>query len=263
MGTILVRECLRQASDVLTDLNPQFRRWSQAFMVLALNSGCKAVAKYLPLSSARVDVVKLKPGSRQSIDSIASADVIPGEGGAAWTMQSFGLQRLIRNMGDDGVTPGRPIPVVGREALDALDPDWMTREIDGEDGIFEYTFDPQDPTTFMINPGVPSGEAWWVELSHLRAPKPILAPGGGVDYGHAGSNATALPVADEYFDDVLHYLLACCYTKDAEFPGSAALAAHFTNLFLAAINAKATVMTGVNPNLKLLPFNPALPATAS
>jgi hypothetical protein len=55
-------------------------------------------------------------------------------------------------------------------------------------------------------------------------------------------------------------VLARAYMKDAEFANNANQAAAATQLFTGSINAQVAALTGVNPNLRSLPFNPTVPS---
>lgn len=251
-STILVRDALWQASDQLHDLVPaQFTRWSQKTLVNALNNAQWAIAKFLPSSCARVDSIKLVPGTKQSIKLIDDASIKPGDGSAAVTVRGRYLQRLVRNMGANGTTPGRAIRLVDHESLDSGDINWhaSTGSV-----VLEYTFDPRTPWLFYIAPGVSADPAVWVEASYLADPTHLDAD---VDFS---ADDSTLSISDVNFDDVLHYMLAYAHLRDSDDDGSASLASTFTNLFNASINAQALKETGVNPNLKSLPMNPTAPA---
>ena len=109
--------------------------------------------------------------------------------------------------------------------------------------------------------------AQWVEVAYLAdpvvIPLPAPVPPATSAYGYNGTSTTTISIDDKYVDDLVNYILARAYLKDAEFAGSANLATAHTNLFISSLNAQVTAMTGVNPNLKTLPFTPNLPAAAS
>lgn len=246
-STTLVREALRRASDQLFDLNPQFARWDQTTLVHFLSDGQRVIAKYLPSACARVDTIQLEVGTRQSIDTVPFARV-QGAGGGG----NFHGNRLvlapIRNMGEDGLTPGRAVRVVDRIVLDQADPDWHTRS--GK-AVSQIVYDSQTPKIFYVSPGVPAGTSVWLEMAWLPDPQPI--PLSGKDYSASGSDPELLSIDDKYLDDLVNYVIARAYLRDSEAPSSAALASAFSNLFVAGINSQAVAMGLPNPKLRSLP----------
>jgi hypothetical protein len=256
-STTLVKDVLYRVSVQLHDISPQFTRWTQRELVSALNDGQKAIAKYMPSSCSRVDAVKLKAGTKQSIETILAADIKPGDGSTAATVLGHYLQSVVRNMGADGLTPGNAIRIADREILDTNTPNWHTQT---GAAVSIYTFDPRQPKVFYVSPGVPSATSVWVELSFLANPIEISPSG---SYGMDGTSTVTISVDDKYVDDLVNYILARAYMKDAEFAGNGGLAATHTNLFTGSINAQVVALTGVNPNLRALPMNPNVPAPSA
>lgn len=246
-STTLVRDALRRVSDQLQDMNPQFLRWDQTSLVQALNDAQRVLAKYLPHSCSRVDAFKLEAGTRQSIETVPSARLLPGDGSASMRGNRL-LSAPIRNMGANGTTPGRAIRTVERSALDQGDPLWHTRSASA---VTQIVYDPQTPKVFYVSPGVPVGTDVWIELPWL--PDPLDIPTAG-DYTAGGASTTKLSVDDKYVDDIVNYVIARAYMKDAEFVGSAQLASSFAQMFAASINLQAVAMGLPDPKLRALPI---------
>lgn len=257
-SSILVRDVLYRASSQLLDLSPQFTRWTERELVNWLNDAQRAIAKYLPSSCARVDAIRLKAGTKQSIELIAQGDVIPGDGSAATAVRGNMVQDVIRNLGVNGSTPGRVVRRVDRESLDQSDPNWHTAT--AKTPVSQWSFDPRTPRVFYVVPPVPATSSWWLEVSYLANPADIPNPGN--EYGMDGASTTVISIDDKHVDDILNYMLARAHMKDAEFAGNAQAVATFTNLFVSSINAQAAALTGVNPNLEVLPLTPSIPAAA-
>lgn len=256
-GSILVRDLLEQASRHLTDFAPQFERWTQVELLSFLNDGQRAIAKYLPTACPRIDSIKLAAGTRQSIAQIPAIRIKPGDGSAAALVRGNGVMSVPRLMGADGSTPGRALRVVDRDILDATQPSWHTTI--GQPT--QYAFDPRMPQVFHVCPGVsgaPGAPEVWAEVMYLADPAAI--PDG--DYAASSGSNTALSIDDKYADDLVNYILARSYLKEAEFAASANLSATHTNLFTSSINAQAVAQVGVNPNLTTLPMTPSLLAAA-
>ena len=249
-ASILIRDVLYRVSAQLHDISPQFTRWTQRELVLWLNDGQKAIAKYMPSSSARVDAIRLVAGTKQSIEKITAAYVKPGDGSDASDVYGGYLQSVIRNMGTDGATPGNAIRLVDREVLDVNNPGWHSVT---STSVAQYMFDPRNPKIFYISPGVPAGTPMWIEASYLANPVEVSASG---SYGMDGTSSTVMSVDDKYVDDLVNYILARAYMKDAEFAANGQLAQSHAAMFTGSINAQVAALTGVNPNLQSLPLNP-------
>ena len=71
---------LWSVSVTLIDASPQFRRWTEAEMVGYTTDGQRALAKYLPRVSTRIDAIRLQAGTRRASAKILAADVKPGDG---------------------------------------------------------------------------------------------------------------------------------------------------------------------------------------
>lgn len=248
-SSIYVKDVLYRVSAQLHDVSPQFTRWTQKELVLWLNDGQKAIAKYMPSSCARVDSVKLKPGTKQSIEKILSTEILPGDGSTPVEVYGNHLQTVIRNMGTNGSTPGNSVRVIDREVLDSNSPDWHTKT---STTVSTFAFDPRYPKIFYVSPGVPV-TGLWVEMSYLADPVTVTVSG---DYGASGADTTKISIDDMYVDDLVNYILARSYMKDAEFAANSNLAAAHSQMFVSSINAQVAARTGVNPNLQSLPLSP-------
>lgn len=248
-STILVRDAIARICVHLQDNAPQFSHWPQRELIDWLNDAATSICKFLPMACSRVDAVKLKTGTLQSIATILQADCIPGDGSPV-TQPVHGVQFLSprRNMGANGSTPGKAIRVVDRAIKDSQTPDWHTAT--GAQ-VREVVFDAATPKHFYVSPGVPATGAVWVEISYTAAP-PKIPNLGTEDYSESGQSAAVIPVDDEFIDDVVNYVVARANMKDVEFASTARMAAH-QGMFLASLNAKVSAVTGNNPNLTVLP----------
>ncbi len=255
-ATILVREAIWRVSSLLQDISPQFVRHPEGEIVNWLNDAHLAITKFLPAAASRLDAIKLKPGSRQSIETIAALDCKPGDGSTpAAPILGMQLLDVLRNMGPDGLTPGKSIRVVPREILDSQTRTWHT--IAGP-VVDQYTHDPQTPRYFYVTPAVPATPVVWVEVAYNAQPVKVPNTGtpGAEIYKYDGVNTTTISIADEYIDDLVNYVVARAYMKNAQFAGNDAKAGNFVAMFTSSLNAKVMVLTGHNPNLKRLPFAP-------
>ena len=255
--TVTVKEVMWRISVQLQDTVPQFTRWPERETVMWLDDAQMAVWKFLPLSASRIDAIKLKPGTLQSIESIAAADCKPGDGSTpSAPILGTQLLRLLNDMGADGLTPGNAIRLVSRDMMDAQSPTWRTV---ARSPVECFMFDPDTPRYFEVTPGVPVGPAVrWVRIAYTA--QPVAIPNTGTEgseiYKIDGGNTTKLSIADEHIDDIVNYMAARAHLKNAQQSDGDAKFPAFVSLFVNSINAKVTAMTGNNPNLKRLPFAP-------
>ena len=257
-GTILVKDAVWRISVLLNDASPQFARWTEKEIVNWLNDANMAIAKFLPAASSRVDAIKLVPGTRQSIESIAAANCKPGDGSVpAVAIQGTQVLDVIRNMGADGLTPGNAIRLItdGREAMDAQSPGWHA--ITGA-AVSGYMYDPRMPRYFYVTPGVPTTTDKWAEVAYTAQPIAIPNTGtvGAELYLVGGASVAKISVSDEHIDDLVNYTCARALMKNASFAANGLSAASYTALFTGSLNAKVMALTGNNPNLQRLPFAP-------
>jgi len=259
MGRNLVREAVYKVSLLLGDTEPQFVDWSEHELVLWFNDAQRTLCKFLPAAGARMDSVKLVPGTRQSIRRIPANRILPGDGSAAVEVQGTVLNDILLNMGPTGTTPGQSIRLVPRRDLDAINPGWHVTPGDGS--IAQFVFDPRFPTEFFVEPGVPSTPDVWVEIGYQAIPVEIPNTGvpGNELYLYGGPSTATLTLDDQYADDLISYVMARAWLKS---PERAANGASYLQQFLSSINAQAKAMTGTNPNLKVLPLA-AEPAAAA
>lgn len=263
MAALLVKRLLWRVSQTLTDTAPQFTRYAERDMVIALQAGVMAICKYLPQAGARSIAMKLASGTRQSIAFIPAANVKTYDGSTPADVHGIMLQELVRNMGANGTTPGRAIPPpADRQRFDVLDPDWhsSTGEL-----VRQWFYNPQDPLTFMVYPGVASGASVWVDVHLVAPPKPIEDGGapGTEKYAFSGTSTATVGLDSQFEDDLWNYCVAYLLLANAKQQGALARAQLHVQAFNGSINSQVAALTGHNPNLKALPFAPEVPGAAS
>lgn len=253
-STILVKDVLWRVCVLLQDTVPQFQRWPEIELVNWLNDAQDAIAKFLPAECSRLDAVKLSAGTCQSIDTILAANCKPSFGSAPST-PVYGNKFLapLRNMGADGLSPGRAVRMVDRDVLDSQDPDWHTRTGTRIDSVM---FDELTPRTFWVSPG--AGANTWLQITYMAQPTRI--PAGGAPaaelYKFDGVSTATISISDANMDELVDYVVARANMKDTNYASDSKQQFH-SNRFLGSINARVTIATGVNPNLRLLPgINP-------
>jgi hypothetical protein len=245
-----------RASVLLQDTVPQFQRHPEHEMVDWMNDIQTAITKFLPSACSRVDSIKLVPGTKQSIQAIPAVNCKPGDGTTpADAVVGTMLLDVIRNMGPDGLTPGRSIRVVPRKQLDTMSPDWHTV---ASTEVASFVYDPATPRYFWVTPGVHASTPVWVDAAFTAQPLKIPNTGttGAELYRIDGGSTQTITIADEFIDDIVNGVVARANMKPVEW-ADANKASAFTAMFVSSLNAKVEAITGNNPNLKFLPFAPA------
>ena len=198
-----------------------------------------------------MDAVKLKPGSRQSIETIAAADCKPGDGSTP-SVPILGTQLLdvIRNMGADGVTPGKAVRIIPRDIKDSQTPLWH-QDPNASGVVSMFMFDPQTPRYFYVSPPVPASPVVWAEIAYTAQPIaiPNTAVAGSEAYKWDGNSTVVISVADEFTEDLVSYCVARANSKPVIWADQNKAVA-FMNLFTGSLKAKDTALTGANPNLR-------------
>lgn len=256
-ATVKVKEVLWRVSTLLSDISPQFNRWREDELVNWLNDGQLAIAKYLPAAFSSIVTMKLRAGTVQSIDAILAADAKLSDGSTPGA-PLYGVQLLdfYNNMGADGLTPGAAVPPpITRRILDQQRPNWHTQ---AGPVVYQVAFDPKLPRQFLVQPAVPATPTVWLRLGAIF--RPAVVTGAGTPespvYHYAGSSNVPISLNDEFVEDIVNYICARAYMKNAEYTADPQKAAGFANLFVGSLNATVTALTGNNPNLKRLPFAP-------
>lgn len=130
-------------------------RWSHAKMMKYLTAAMRQVVLMRPDANAVIESYELAEGkTKQSIPADAT--------------QFLGI---IRNMGDDGATPGLPVTVVDRESLDAVNSAWHTEDI--ATSIDHYTYNEKVPEVFFVTPR--PGADVYVEIECSKPPTTVAA----------------------------------------------------------------------------------------
>ena len=252
-STVLVKDLLWRVAVLLQDSVPQFQRNPEHELVDWLNDAQVAITKFLPAACARVDAIKLKAGTRQSIEAIAASDCLPGDASTP-AVPIYGTQLLdvIRNMGADGLTAGKAIRDTKRSILDSQSPNWHS--VTGT-AVSSFMYDPRMPRYFYVTPGIVGVQ--WVEIAYTAQPLKVPNSGsiGAELYAITGASTTTISIADEFVDDLTNYIVARANMKEVEW-ADGNKASSFANSFLSSLNAKVAALSGTNPNLQQLPFAP-------
>lgn len=216
MGTIKAQDIFGKVQTILQDTTGI--RWPEPELIGWINSAERQIVMLKPDSMTETNTLTLVPGSKQSISTDALL-----------------LLDCIRNMGEDGETPGRAITPVSRAVLDNSLPNWHVVEESATQGeIKHYCYDVKNPKTFWVYPPVVAAE-WYVECAESVVPTEI-------DDGN-----DTISLDDIYEESIINYMLFRAYSKDAEYSGNHARAAAAYELFLGTLGLKGKVDVAMAP----------------
>ena len=215
MGTILASTLIGQASELLQDVNNV--QWEVPQLLAWLNDAQRVVALVRPDASVEVISHLLDPGTRQSI-------------------AGHRLISVIRNMGSDGLTPGRGIRLVERGLKDDFDPDWHTTASD--DVVTEWLFDARVPREFYVYPPVTVSGDVYVELAQAISPANIP------------NTASAITLEDNYAPALVEWVTYRGLDREGEeTPDAIRAATHFKNFF-DMLGVKTNIDMAINPKIR-------------
>ena len=174
------------AQDIIDEVSKQlndtaFTTWTEESLLEYITSAQEAVVFYRPDEYSLVTTLQLAAGSKQDLPTAARR-----------------LLDVKRNMGADGLTPGRPINNVEEEALDLFEiapesPSAVTKD---------FSYDERTPRTFYVYP--PSDGTNYIELSYSRTP-PVVTAGG-----------EELVVSDIYRNPVIQWVMFRAYSIEGD-----------------------------------------------
>jgi len=215
MGTLLASEVIAQASETAQDESNVV--WTTAQALEWLNDAQRTIAIVRPDASSLNHSITLVAGTKQSITGLR-------------------LLSCIRNMGIDGVTPGRAIRLVERGVKDEFDPDWHTEATSTE--VLEYVFDARTPKQFYVSPPIPASPVVQIEVSEAVNPAAVTAVG------------NTITLDDIYAPAMLEWIVYRFFSRDSEEnPNIQRAISHF-QAFFNVLQAKLQVDMAINPKVR-------------
>lgn len=210
---ILAADLVIRAGQILNDEDNV--RWTVLELLEWINDAARETIIRRPAARAVTSVLSLVGGTRQALpaDSVELLDVA-------------------RNIGADGVSPGRSIRRVDRQLLDDQFPDWhMARP---KSSIKHFTFDERSPKIFYVfPPAVASGVN--IEALYSQLPPVIV------------DAQEMLDIGAEYLNALLEYVCYRALSKDSEYANGQIAALHY-QAFTDAVGTNNQTTTANSPN---------------
>jgi hypothetical protein len=212
---VIASKIIDRAGLLLSDT--EGRRWPRETLLDFVNEGIRQVVLVRPDAAARVEVVQLSPGTRQSLPA----------GGLR-------LLDVIRNMGPDGASPGPAVRLAEKAALDAADAGWHGAAAGSQ--VDEYLYDLRRPGVFYVGPPVAATPALYVEIAYAASPVPLEAEG------------QEIGLDDVYAGPVLDWVMYRAFHADTESGAGRARAEHHFEAFYRALDRKTQSDFAVAPD---------------
>jgi len=166
-----------------------FTRWTKPELLLYLSEGQRETARLTPDSTAKTGSVKLVAGETRH--------ALPADTGT--------LLKITRNMGADGLTPGRSITIMDTMTLDRVDP--KRHEGQGKTRIKHYSYEEVNPLEFESYPKSSASTDVYVEAIYS-----VMA-------ADLTDETDDLTVIDKYVNALSEYVMFRAYGKDAQYAG--------------------------------------------
>lgn len=196
---------ITRARDILGDVDGI--RWPNAELLRFVSDGQRRIVQIKPEAGAALATVQLTLGTKQSIPANA-----------------LRLQHVLRNMGDNGTSPGASVFRTSRAALEAEAPNWSTRPTGR--AVEHYIYEPEmDPRRFWVYPSL--SQQTYVEISCVY------------DQAEITDANAALTIDAAFHEPLVDYTIVRATSKDLEHAGNMQRANFHAALFLAALGAPA------------------------
>lgn len=205
-------DLIARAGEILQD--EAHDRWTTDELLRWINdAACETIIRR-PAARAVSAVLSLAAGTRQQLPSTAVQ-----------------LLDVVRNIGTDGVTPGRSVRRVDRQLLDDQYPDWHTAQ--KKSAVKHFTFDERAPKVLYIYPPAVAGTK--IEALYSELPPTIAA------------TTDTLDMDSEYMNVLLSYVCYRALSKDSEFGNGTVAALHY-QAFSDAVGTSNQATTANSPN---------------
>ena len=204
MGAINAQIIIDEAEKTLFDETNI--RWSATELLSYLNNASRHICMLKPDAYTQNAVIQMAASETKNS--------IPADG--------IRLKRPVRNMGSNGLTPGRVITWAPIEQLDKTNPSWHNDAANAE--ILHFLQDENDPKNFYVYPPQPAAAMGYAEIIYFATPPEVLI-------------GASIPLDDVYKDAYMFYILSAAHSKETP-EASPERAGSYYNLFIQAIGLK-------------------------
>ena len=198
------------ASDITLEVSRQLNdndriTWPEAALHEYLTTAEEMIVSIRPDTYSSVEVMLMVAGIKQSIPATA-----------------LRLLDVKRNMGSDGLTPGRMVLVTDNDSLDLFESSWGTQAQVA--AIYNFIYDEKTPEVFYVDP--PSDGTGYLEVSVSQTP-PVVT-----------SENQTLVLKDIYRNALIQWCMFRAYSIEVDSASSQARAAKHEKSFYIMMGKK-------------------------
>lgn len=219
------KDIIEAAAWALHDFDPAtgagFVRWPKAQLLQFVNVAQLQVVKVLPEANSAFMPLQLAAGARQALPASA-----------------LRLLTVTRNLGANGLTPGRHVSLTDRASLDSQLATWSTASEFAE--VESYVYDDRIPKTFYVYPPLGDADVAYVEIGVSKRPTACTA------------DTDSLDLDDIYFSPLLHWVLYLALCLELDDPSSSSKALHHYQCFSVELGLESTAAALIAPNFNEL-----------
>lgn len=215
---MLAREIVEKVARDLGDLESghEYVHWPQADLLGFVSDAQRVVVLLRPDANSVTVPAELAEGSTKQ--------TIPADGAR--------FLGIVRNMGDDGQTPGLPVTPVSMDDLNAAASSWHEAAFSAV--IDHYVFDDAVPRVFWVTP--PPADSVWVDLSYSRTPELVA------------DMDLALPLDDVWGEPLREYVMYRAYARNDASDADMAKAERHLSRFYLLLGEEAKAKLAFSPN---------------
>lgn len=213
---IPVQDIIDRVTDLLLDKDraDDEARWTNGELIRWINDCRMAIITRRPQAGAVIETMSLVTGTLQTVPDNAVS-----------------FLDAIRNMGDDGQTPGRSIRRIDRQSIDDDDLYWHKMAPKSE--ISQFTFDDRIPRQFYVYPPAKAGTH--IEISYAKNPTAVTSTADSIDF------------QPEYIDAIVNYVCYRAKSKDSQYANAGEAAAYYSS-FNDALGVQTQTQNAASPN---------------
>lgn len=215
-------------NDIAKELgDPSMVTWNRPTLIGLLNQAVKQVVLVRPDANSITENLNLVLGTLQDLPADA-----------------LRLLDVVRNMGADGLTPGRAIKIVDSDTLVAFDPDWHTNTPVAV--ITSYVYDESSPGSLYVNPPSDGTTKVEIKVSKIPAEQDV-----GMDDTAFNDDATVVGLKDIYYNPLMEWILYKAFSFEKASASSVSTANTHMSSFYGSLGVKVQSDMMNSPEVKL------------
>ena len=220
-----VKDILDRVTTLYNDT--EYIRVPESHYFKFIDDALSIIVMIRPDAHVKTEIVKLEPGTRQSLpkDGIALIEIYMNK------------KAILDNGGEiTGYSNSYPIAHVEREDLDYFS-NWQSGVgIASKDHIDEFAYELKSPRTFWVNPYVSEEEPVYVEMDYSYAFPKIGDIPLDADSTYTTAENTEIDIPDTFMAPICYYVLYLLYSTDSTSQIDKSISASYLQQFQQALS---------------------------